>query len=99
MKQHASEFDTSVAEEGFRQVQAANEQPFSQEQHDAWLEQFLANARQAFGLSVSRKTSIVALAQELEKLGYFGFAHYLDLRAKRDYLHATCKASPSAGCQ
>lgn len=99
MKQDASEFDTSVAEEGFRQIQAANEQPFSQEQHDAWLEQFLANARKAFGLPVSRKTSMVALAQELEKLGYFGFAHYLDLRAKHEHLHATCKASPCGGCQ
>ncbi len=98
MKQHAFEFDTSVAAEGFRQIQAANEQPFSQEQHDAWLEQFLANARKAFGLRV-RNTGIAALAQELEQLGYFGFAYYLDLRAKRYHLHATWKASPCAGCQ
>ena len=82
MKQHASEFDTSVAEEGFRQIQAANEQPFSQEQHDAWLGQFLANARKAFGLPVSRKTSMAAFAQELEQLGYFGFAHYLTTHAR-----------------
>lgn len=98
MKQHAFEFDNAVAAEGFRQIQAANEQPFSRELHDAWLEQFLANARKAFGLRV-RNTGIAALAQELEQLGYFGFAHYLDLRAKRDHWHATCKASPCAGCQ
>ena len=63
MKQHASEFDTSVAAEGFRQIQVASEQPFTQELHDVWLGQFLANARKAFGLPVSRKTSMVALAQ------------------------------------
>ena len=40
MKQHAFEFDTSVAEEGFRKIQAANEHPFSQEQHDACLGNF-----------------------------------------------------------
>jgi hypothetical protein len=81
MKQHASEFDTSVAAEGFRQIQMANEHSFNREPHDAWLEQFLANARKAFGLPISRKTSMVALAQELEQLGYFGFAHYIHDRA------------------
>ncbi|HMK15264.1 MAG TPA: hypothetical protein VK460_09685 [Burkholderiales bacterium] len=83
MNQHAFEFDTSVAAEGFRQVQIANEHPFSQEQHEAWLKQFLSNARKVFGLPDQPKSAISEFAQELEQLGYFGFAHYI--RA-----HATC---------
>ncbi|MGH8744060.1 MAG: hypothetical protein ACREUY_07260, partial [Burkholderiales bacterium] len=95
MKQNAFEFDTSVAAEGFRQIQAANEPPFSQERHDPWLEQFLANARKAFGLPI-RTTGMATLAQELEQRGFFGFAHYLDLRAKHNHSHATCKTGPRA---
>jgi hypothetical protein len=83
MNQHAFEFDTSVAVEGFRQIQTANELPFSQEQHDAWLKQFLTHARKVFGLPDEPKSAISEFAQELEQLGYFGFAHYI--RA-----HATC---------
>ena len=83
MNQHATEFDPSVAAEGFRQLQTANEHPFSQEQHDAWLKQFLAHARTVFGLPAEPKSAISKVAQELEQLGYFGFAHYI--RA-----HATC---------
>jgi hypothetical protein len=46
MKQHAFEFDTSVAEKGFQKIQAANEHPFSQGQHDACLGNFwLTGAR------------------------------------------------------
>ena len=84
MKQHAFEFDTSVAAEGFRQIQIANEHPFSQEQHDAWIEQFLAHARKVFGLPAQPKSVIGELAQQLEQLGYFGFAHYVRS-------HAMCK--------
>jgi hypothetical protein len=83
MNQHAFEFDTSIAAEGFRQIQTANELPFSQEQHDAWLKQFLVNARKVFGLPAQPKSAMSEFAQELEQLGYFGFAHYI--RA-----HATC---------
>ena len=83
MKQHAFEFDPSVAAEGLRQLQTANEHPFSQEQHDAWLKQFLAHAKKVFGLPAQPKSAISEFAQELEQLGYFGFAHYI--RA-----HATC---------
>ena len=84
MKQHAFEFDTSVAAEGFRQIQTANEHSFSQEQHDAWLKQFLAHARKVFGLPAQPKSAIGGFAQELEELGYFGFAHYIRT-------HAMCK--------
>jgi len=83
MKQHASEFDTSVAAEGFRQIQIANEQPFSQEQHDAWLKQFLSHARKVFGLPAQPKSAISEFAQELEQRGYFGFAHYIRVHAIR----------------
>ena len=85
MKQHAFELDTSVAVEGFRQIQTANEHSFSQEQRDAWLEQFLAHARKVFGLPAQPKSAISEFAQELEQLGYFGFAHYIRT-------HAICKA-------
>jgi hypothetical protein len=81
MNQHAFEFDTSVAAEGFRQIQSANEHPFSQEQHDAWLKQFLSHARRVFGLPARPKSAISEFAQELEQLGYFGFAHYIRDRA------------------
>ena len=84
MKQHAFEFDTSVAAEGFRQIQSANEHPFSHEQHDAWLKQFLSHARKVFGLPARPKSAISEFAQELEQLGYFGFAHYVRT-------HAMCK--------
>jgi len=84
MKQHAFEFDTSVAAEGFRQIQSAKEHPFSQEQHDAWLKQFLSHARKVFGLPARPKSAISEFAQELEQLGYFGFAHYVRT-------HAMCK--------
>jgi hypothetical protein len=84
MKQHAFEFDTSVAAEGFRQLQIANEHPFSQEQHDAWIEQFLAHARKVFGLPALPKSVIGEFAQELDQLGYFGYAHYVRS-------HAMCK--------
>ena len=66
MKQHAFEFDTSVAVEGFRQIQIANEHSFSQEQRDAWLKQFLAHARKVFGLPAQPKSAISGFAQELE---------------------------------
>jgi hypothetical protein len=81
MKQHAFDFDTSVAAEGFRQIQIANEHSFSQEQNDAWVEQFLAHARKVFGLPAQPKSATGGFAQELEQLGYFGFAHYLRARA------------------
>lgn len=81
MKQHAFEFDTSVAAEGFRQIQSANEHPFSQEHHNAWLKQFLAHARKVFGLPAQSKSAINEFAQELEELGYFGFAHYVRTHA------------------
>ena len=84
MEQHAFEFDTSVATEGFRQIQTANEHSFSQEQRDAWLKQFLAHARKVFGLPAQPKSAIGGFAQELERLGYFGFAHYIRT-------HAFCK--------
>ena len=83
MQQHAFEFDTSVAAEGFRQLQTANEHPFSQEQHDAWLKQFLVHARKVFGLPAEPKSAISEFAQELEQLGYFGFAHYIRAHAMR----------------
>ena len=83
MEQHAFEFDTSIAAEGFRQIQTANEHPFSQEQHDAWLKQFLSHATKVFGLPVQPKSAIGEFAQELEQLGYFGFAHYVRAHAIR----------------
>ena len=86
MEQHALEFDTSVAAEGFRQIQTANEHSFSQEQHDAWLKQFLAHARKVFGLPAQPKSAISEFAQELEQLDYFGFARYIRT-------HAMCKAN------
>ena len=69
MKQHAFEFDSSVAVEGFRQSQTANEHSFSQEQRDAWLKQFLAHARKVFGLPAQPKSVIC------------GFAHYIRAHA------------------
>ena len=81
MKQHAFESDTSVAVEGFRQIQTANEHSFSQEQRDAWLKQFLAHARKVFSLPDLPKSAISEFAQELEQLGYFGFAHYIRTHA------------------
>ena len=72
MQQHAFEFDTSVAAEGFRQIQTANEHSFSQEQRDAWLKQFMTHARKVFGLPAQPKSAISEFAQELEQLGYFG---------------------------
>ena len=98
MEQHVYEFDKSVAAEGFRQIQTANEYSLSHEQHDAWLEQFLANARKAFGLPFKQIT-VIEVARGLEQRGYFGFAHYLELRAKRDCLHMMGKASPFARCR
>ena len=77
MQQHEYEFDISVAAEGFRQAQTANEYRFSQERHDARLKHFLPRARKVFGLPDQEKNSISEFAQKLEQLGYFGFAHYL----------------------
>jgi hypothetical protein len=77
MKQLAYEFDNSVAAEGFRQAQTVNEHPFSHEQHDAWLAQFMSHARKVFGLPAQPKNPISDFAQHLEQLGYFGFAHYV----------------------
>ena len=91
MKQHAFEFDTSVAAEGFRQIQTANEHSFSQEQHDAWLKQFLSHARMVFGLPAQPKSAIGGFAQELERLGYFGFAHYVRTHAR---CHPECPPAP-----
>ena len=98
LQQHPCEFDTSVAAEGFRQMQTANEHSFSQEQHDAWIAQFLANARKAFGLPF-RQTKVANLAQELEQRGYFGFAHYIKLSSKKDDLHLTREARLCAYCR
>ena len=100
MKQHAFEFDASVAAEGFRQIQTANEHSFSQEQRDAWLKQFMAHARKVFGLPAQPKSALDGFAQELERLGYFGFAHYVrthamcypECRLPRSYQASCCVA-------
>ncbi|HYA19462.1 MAG TPA: hypothetical protein VEG25_02295 [Burkholderiales bacterium] len=77
MQQPAYDFDTSVAAEGFRQAQMANEYRLSQLHRDAWLKQFLCRARKVFGLPVQQKYPASEFARELEQLGYFGFAHYV----------------------
>jgi hypothetical protein len=77
MEQH----DTAVAAEGFRQAQAANKRPFTQAHCDPWLEKFMANAREAFGIPV-QKSTMSGLIQELEQLGYFGYAHFLAQHVK-----------------
>jgi len=91
MERSVDDFDRSVAVEGFRQVQMANEHLVGRPQQDVWLEQFLANARKAFGLRC-KQNEAVKLARELEQQGYFGFAHYLELRARRYAVNAARKS-------